>query len=217
MTESSQDWKDGFLVVGNQPVLDLLNTKLMMGDREQEMLTDTTVLVRWLLASGLVSAPEMKGKLKGWSDEAEARTFLRQVLIFREALRDAVLRLEDGKQPSAAFLEDLNARLYVHPMRKAITLKNGKMQSRQIDGTSIADTLWAALLHETERLFTDTEPTRVRKCESCVVQFLDVSKKNARRWCSMRLCGNRIKVAAYQDRQRRAEEKSLAFTISRPS
>jgi predicted RNA-binding Zn ribbon-like protein len=138
----------------------------------------------------------MKGKLQAWSDEAEARTFLRQLLIFRGSLRDAVLRLEDGKQPTAAFLANLNARFFAHPMRRAITLKNGKMQSRQIDGTSIADTLWAALLHETDRLLTDTEPTRVRKCESCVVHFLDVSKKDARRWCSMRLCGNRVKVAA---------------------
>jgi predicted RNA-binding Zn ribbon-like protein len=210
MTEYSQDWKDGFLVVGNHSVLDLLNTRLMVDNQEREMLPDTTALVRWLFASGLASTPTMKDKLKRWSGGTEARTFLRQLLIFREVLRDAVLRLEDGKQPSAAFLEDLNTRLFAHPIRRAITTKNGKMQSRQIEGISATDTLWAALLHETERLFTDTEPTRVRKCESCVVQFLDVSKKNGRRWCSMRLCGNRIKVAAYQHRQRKAEENNRA-------
>ena len=208
MTESSQDWKDGFLLVGNQVVLDLLNTKLVAGDQEQEMLTDTTALVRWLLASGLASTPEIKGKLKDWSDETKARIFLRQLLIFRETLRGAVLQLEEGTQPNVPFLADLNARLYTHPIRKAVTAKNGKVQSRQVDGTSVADTLWAALLHHTERLLTDTESDRVRKCEGCVVHFFDVSKKNARRWCSMRLCGNKVKVAAYQDRQRRAEGNS---------
>jgi len=205
MAHSSRDWKGGFLLVGNQAVLDLLNTKLVADDQEQEMLTDPAALVRWLLASGLASTPEMKSKLKDWKDEIEAKLFLRQLLIFREALREAVLRWEDRKLPSTAFLADLNSRLYAHPQRRAMMIKNGKMQSRQIDGVSVADTLWATLLYQTERLFTDIEQSRVRKCESCVVQFLDVSKKNARRWCSMRLCGNRIKVAAYQDRKRRAD------------
>ncbi len=208
MTESSKEWIDGFLVVGNQRALDLLNTRLVVQDQQMEMLTDTSALVRWLLISGLAPGTEMKEKLTVWSGEAEARKFLRELRIFRESLREAVLSLEEGKQPSAAFLADLNTRLFAHPIRRAITMKSGKMQSRQISRTSVADTLWAALLHEMERLFTDTEPNRVRKCESCVVQFLDVSKKNARRWCSMGLCGNKIKVAAYQDRQRRGAENS---------
>jgi len=208
MAESVQEWIDGFLVVGNQPVLDLLNTRLVVGGQQQEMLTDTSALVRWLAISGLAIVSETKDELEVWRGEPEARTFLRELLIFRESLRESVLRLEDGNQPSPAFLANLNTRLFAHPVRRAITMKNGKMQSRQISSTSVADTLWAALLRETERLLTDTEPGRVRKCEGCVVQFLDVSKKNARRWCSMRLCGNRIKVAAYQDRQRRGAENS---------
>lgn len=202
MERNSQDWKNGFLLVGNQPVLDLLNTKLVAGGQEQEMLTDTAALVRWLLASGLLYAPEMEGKLKAWSDETEARTFLRELLIFRESLRRAVLRLEEGKEPSAAFLADLNARLYKHPLRKTVTQKGGRMQSRQVEGPSVGDTIWAALLHDTDKLLTQTQPNRVRKCTGCFVHFFDTSKKNSRRWCSMRLCGNKVKVAAYQDRQR---------------
>ncbi len=204
--KSSQEWIDGFLVVGNQPVLDLLNTRLVVNGQQQEMLTDTSALVRWLLVSGLAPIDEIADELKVWSSEPEAKKFLHELLLFRESLREVVLRLEDGKQPEAAFLPELNARLFAHPVRRAITRKGGKMQSRQIGGTSVADTLWAALLHETERLLTGTDSRRMRKCESCVVQFLDVSKKNARRWCSMRLCGNRLKVAAYQDRQRRCSE-----------
>ena len=42
----------------------------------------------------------------------------------------------------------------------------------------------------------------MRKCESCVVHFLDTSKKGARRWCSMNICGNKVKVANYQQRKR---------------
>jgi predicted RNA-binding Zn ribbon-like protein len=54
-------------------------------------------------------------------------------------------------------------------------------------------------------LFTEVPASRVRKCETCVVHFHDVSKKGARRWCSMNLCGNKVKVAAYQSRKRKAK------------
>lgn len=51
-------------------------------------------------------------------------------------------------------------------------------------------------------LLTDPESSRIRKCESCVVHFFDTSKKGSRRWCSMNICGNKLKVAAYQRRKR---------------
>jgi len=51
-------------------------------------------------------------------------------------------------------------------------------------------------------LFAEADRNRVRKCGQCVLHFHDTSKKGIRRWCSMRLCGNRLKVAAYAARQR---------------
>jgi predicted RNA-binding Zn ribbon-like protein len=56
-------------------------------------------------------------------------------------------------------------------------------------------------------LLTAVPVSRVRKCNSCVLHFYDTSKKGTRVWCSMNLCGNRAKVAAYADRQRVEAEK----------
>jgi len=209
MTEHSQDWIEGFLVVGNQPVLDLLNTRLVVGDEEQETLVDPGALVRWLHVSGLVVAPALKSRLEGWSKEAEAWTFLNELVAFRESLRNTVFRLEEGKLPSGPFLADLNARLFSHPFRTAVVTKRGSIEGVQAEGASVADTLWAAVLHETLNLLIGTDSKRVRKCESCVVHFQDISKKNSRRWCSMRLCGNRIKVRAYQEREREARKRNF--------
>jgi predicted RNA-binding Zn ribbon-like protein len=63
--------------------------------------------------------------------------------------------------------------------------------------------LFAPLLHSIAQLFTAAERNRVRKCDRCVLLFQDTSKKGTRRWCSMQLCGNRLKVAAYAARKRR--------------
>lgn len=46
---------------------------------------------------------------------------------------------------------------------------------------------------------------RLRPCENhgeCTLFLLDRSKANARRWCSMSTCGNRLKARRHQDRVR---------------
>ncbi len=49
----------------------------------------------------------------------------------------------------------------------------------------------------------------VRKCgnPNCVLYFYDVSRTRRRRWCSMAICGNRMKVAAYA--RRNSERKGM--------
>jgi len=62
--------------------------------------------------------------------------------------------------------------------------------------------LFAPLAHGVAALFANVDRRRVRKCNQCVLHFHDTSKKGTRRWCSMQLCGNRLKVAAYAARRR---------------
>jgi predicted RNA-binding Zn ribbon-like protein len=51
--------------------------------------------------------------------------------------------------------------------------------------------------------------TLVRKCEgpTCTLWFLDVSKGHGRRWCSMAVCGNRVKAAAHRARVRGSADR----------
>ncbi|WP_232666194.1 CGNR zinc finger domain-containing protein [Pseudonocardia sp. TRM90224] len=50
------------------------------------------------------------------------------------------------------------------------------------------------------------EVARLKRCpdDTCGWVFWDVSRNNSRRWCSMRVCGNRAKARAYSERQREA-------------
>jgi predicted RNA-binding Zn ribbon-like protein len=45
---------------------------------------------------------------------------------------------------------------------------------------------------------------RLKRCpeQSCAWLFWDATKNGSRKWCSMRVCGNRAKTAAYAARQR---------------
>jgi hypothetical protein len=62
--------------------------------------------------------------------------------------------------------------------------------------------LFAPMAHSAAMLFADVDRKRVRKCGQCVLHFYDTSKKGTRRWCSMQMCGNRLKVGAYAARRR---------------
>jgi predicted RNA-binding Zn ribbon-like protein len=201
-SQEPNDWIDGFLFVANRPILDLLNTKPVLADGPTELLEDVRALERWLIASGTVSSVRDKAAIRGWRNSAEAEAFLKQLIAFRERLRDAVLRIESGMLPSDVFVSEVNTLLLQYPRLMSLRKRDGKLvRERPVEFHKPTD-LWAPIVDATADLLVETESSRIRKCESCVVHFFDTSKKGARRWCSMNICGNRLKVAAYQQRKR---------------
>ena len=197
-----KEWIDGFLFVANRPILDLLNTKPVLADGSTELLPDVRALERWLIASGMVSSVKDKAAVRGWRNSTEAEVFLEQLIAFRERLRHAVLRIESGMLPSDAFLSEVNSLLLQYPLHTSLNKRNGKlMREIFVEFRKPAD-LWAPIVDATGDLLVEAESSRIRKCESCVVHFFDTSKKGSRRWCSMNICGNKLKVASYQRRKR---------------
>jgi len=201
-SQESGEWGDGFLFVANRPVLDLLNTKPVLAQGPTELLPDFPAFERWLIASRMVSSVKIKSLLRRWRHSAEAGAFLKELIGFRERLRDAVLRMEGGSAPSDEFIREVNARLRQYPPHTSLRRRDGLIiRELLFDPQEPAD-LWAPIIDGVANLMSETEISRVRKCESCVVHFFDTSKKGSRRWCSMNICGNKLKVAAYQRRKR---------------
>src|SRR5580692_7297350 len=102
-----QEWIDGFLFVGNRTILDLLNTKPVLADGPTELLPDVRALERWLTASGMVTSSKTKAMVRRWRHSTEAAAFLKQLIAFRERLRQAVMRMESGSSPADAFLAEV--------------------------------------------------------------------------------------------------------------
>ena len=200
--QEASEWVDGFLFVANRPVLDFLNTKPVLSDGPKELLPDAHALERWLIVSGMASSPMAKSLLRGWRNSPEAREFLEELVAFRERLRNAVLQIESSSLPSNSFLAEVNSLLLQYPRHTSLNRQNGKiLRETLFEPRKLAD-FWAPIIDATANLLTETEPSRIRRCESCVLHFFDRSKKGARRWCSMNICGNKLKVAAYQQRKR---------------
>jgi predicted RNA-binding Zn ribbon-like protein len=206
-SKASNEWIDGFLFVGNHLALDFLNTRPVLAEGPKELLPDVDALIRWLVASDVLTRQEGKTLAKKWRYTPQAAAFLRELLQFRERLRAAVVRREAGLSVSDAFITELNSLLKKHPSVIALQRKGEKLDLEAALEPENPNDVWAPIAATVADLLSNASPARLRKCEACIVHFLDTSKKGARRWCSMNICGNKIKVAAYQQRKRVAEKK----------
>jgi predicted RNA-binding Zn ribbon-like protein len=200
--KETNEWVDGFLFIANRTILDFLNTKPELAPGPTELLPDAHKLERWLIAARIVSSPRAKTLVRGWRDSAEAASFVKELRAFRERLRRAVMRIEDGSLPTYAFLAEVNSLLREYPRRTSLNISDSKLVRETVFEPRKPTDLWAPIADATADLLTEIEPSRIRKCESCILHFFDTSKKGSRRWCSMNICGNKLKVAAYQRRRR---------------
>jgi predicted RNA-binding Zn ribbon-like protein len=62
----------------------------------------------------------------------------------------------------------------------------------------------APILRSAAELLSSAELAKVRECaaEGCAWLFLDNSRNKQRRWCDMKVCGNRNKARRFYRKQR---------------
>ena len=202
MAAEVMDWRDGFLFVGNHLALDFLNTRPVLEAGPTELLCDFDALLRWYRAAGLLDERQASQLKRQWRGDPRAAQFLKEVWALRERLRKQVITWEKGEAIRESTIAELNRWMERHPMLTRLTEDGKKLATDLWFQPAEPEDLLAPLAHAAAILFAEADRTRVRQCDQCVLHFYDVSKKGTRRWCSMRLCGNRAKVAAYVARQR---------------
>lgn len=160
-------------------LLAVLNSTPIADDGPADLLADSARSTAYLAAAGGLGSP------------AE----LTHVLEARRLLQ-AVVRGEQTPDVLAPFLQDV---LYVPAIRDgrlAWTLSAPPER-----GLAVRAVLtWAAL--------DASNPGRLRPCanDECHLFLIDHSKAGTGRWCSMAVCGNRIKARRHYQRVRSARE-----------
>lgn len=192
--------ESGFLFLGNHLALDFLNTKPKLEGNFVELLPDLPALLHWYEAAALLERRSVT-HLQRFDKTVVGRKVHRAILELRESLRLAVEDWEHGKPISPAMSEHLNELMARHPMLLRMT---SPINTELWFPAAHPSDLFAPLAYSAAKLFAEEDQSRVRRCDACVLHFLDTSKKGTRRWCSMEICGNRAKVAAFADRQRQS-------------
>lgn len=197
------DWKDGFLFLGNELVLDFVNTRPVQDGEPMELLKDFGAVVRWFEAADLLNSKQAARLGRQWAGTTTVAYKATQAMKdLRERLRAEILAWEEGHVIRGSTINELNGLMGAHPMLTRL-MTNGTAYSTEswFEVREPTD-LFAPLAQSAATLFATGDRRRVRKCDNCVLHFLDTSKKGTRRWCSMQICGNRFKVAAYAARRR---------------
>jgi predicted RNA-binding Zn ribbon-like protein len=112
----------------------------------------------------------------------------------REALRELLLANTHGRAPEAEALAELEAA--AARARLSVDFRSGALVPRAegVDG-AIGSVLCVAA-----EAIRDGSWSRLKACRNCRWAFYDESRNRSAAWCSMQLCGNRLKTRAYRRR-----------------
>ena len=193
-----------FLFIGNHPCLDFINTQIAQNGQPVDLLDTFSDLVMWLVQVHLMNREEAKKAERKWGGHPEGMQTLEQVREFRTMLREMVERIAAGKPVLPAALEAINGRLRDRVGYPQLICRSGKLEREFQVESQEANQLLGLLAESASDMLCICELSLIKKCQNpvCVLFFYDTTKNHARHWCSMSVCGNRIKVAAHHHRHR---------------
>lgn len=126
-------------------------------------------------------------------------TVLLRILRLRESLRAIFGSIVDQKPVPASWIEPINGILRITEGHDEIVPNKGAWALQFVARESGLDWLLAAIARSAAELLVEGPNAPIRRCAnpSCRLFFYDDSRTHRRRWCSMAVCGNRHKVAAF--------------------
>ena len=203
-----------FPMVGNHRCLDFVNTELIEQGRRVDLLQDFADLVGWLEQAQVLGVAQAKQILRRWGRTSKAAEALSQALAFRRVLREMTDGIVRGDRPSVDALGRINAVLRHHAVDVALVRTRNGFERRLLFRPKEPIHLLVPVAESASDLLCHGDLALILKCENprCILYFYDTTKNHARRWCSMTVCGNRMKVAAHYRRRRRTREHTLGGT-----
>ena len=203
MTSSKNSLENRFLFVGNYLCLDFINTEMVVAGQPVDRLSSFDNLVAWLVQALTLDGKQAEEILGNWKGR-EAGSILQDATKLRASLREMAERLVKGKTVPQSTLGAINQWLARQTGHAELKRARGGFEKRfQADFREPAQLLWPVAESACD-LLCYADLTLVKKCENpaCVLFFYDTTKNHSRRWCSMSVCGNRMKVAAHYQRLR---------------
>ncbi len=195
-------------LVGGRLCLDFVNTATARGSAaHRDYLTSYDALLAWGRHTGVVSTQQAQRLATLAAKDPQAAL---SALSLSVSLRETIYRLLGstvrGRRPESADLLQMNSAFQkASPHRTLLKKGAGFEWGWEFDSGDLLSILWPVVLSTTE-LMTSPDITRVRQCarEGCQWMFFDSTKNGTRRWCSMAVCGSRMKSQRFYHRKRKA-------------
>jgi predicted RNA-binding Zn ribbon-like protein len=128
---------------------------------------------------------------------------LLRIRRLRESFRAIFAAVVEEKPFPPSWAEPINEILRITEGHDELVAHHGTWSLQFVARESGLDWLLAALARSAAELIVEGPRAPIRRCANpaCRLFFYDDSRTHRRRWCSMALCGNRHKVAAFLRRR----------------
>jgi predicted RNA-binding Zn ribbon-like protein len=175
----------------------------------EERLPDAEALLTWLKANAVADPESLDVISQAWQGDLErARSFYETAIGLREAIYSFFVARMTGHAPPPATLALFNQLLSQGSYGAELGWRSGELVwCVRPQGDDLA--LLKPLIVSAADLMTGPRAGRVKQCEDdrgCGWLFVDESRTQNRRWCSMGDCGNRAKAHRHYQRRRETEQ-----------
>ena len=195
-----------FKLLAGHPALELVNTlDLRFSAEPEELLPTYADLLRFTAQLELLSAEQTR-KLGRTVREKDAQRVLAAAIELREALSSVLYAWIDGGKPPARQVETLEKHFIAAALQRRLRAGNMHLNWSWSGAEQQAEIPLWKLAQAAADLLLSTDAERVKDCgdPTCRWLFLDLSKNHTRRWCDMKVCGNRMKARRHQARLQEA-------------
>jgi predicted RNA-binding Zn ribbon-like protein len=187
-------------LIADHPGLDFANTASGRGgDHHHDHLHSVDDLVLWSRRAGLLNP--VQAVSIDVDRRAEARIVARAVKL-REAIHAIAAAFAAGAPPPQPAISILG-RTYRRALAEAELVTGGDGLAWRWSAAEAWQVL-GPIAHSAIVLFGAAGRERIKQCpgRDCGWVFLDRTKNGSRRWCEMKVCGNRAKLRRYHHRHR---------------
>ncbi len=190
-----------FQLVAGSPALDLVNT-LDWRFREsgpEELLLSYGELLRFAEESALLTPRQVKRLRRSASDRPAAQV-LRSILDLREATAEILYAFVDDRSPAQNAIKKLDRYLREAHAARILRWSPSGLERAWSDEADLRLPLWLLTQSAADLLTGEAAPS-INACaaDTCRWLFLDTSRNHSRRWCDMKICGNRMKARRFKD------------------
>lgn len=192
-----------FQLVGGHVALDFVNTLdwRFRSTGPEELINSYDDLLRFTEQCGLLNRAEVR-QIRATGKPRVCRRVFASARRFREALATVLYSVVEDGPPAKISLQQLS--LYSHDAQDARILawQEGSLSWTFNRQHAPETPLWKLSI-EAATLLASEQSSKIRACcnAECRWLFLDTSKSHSRRWCDMKLCGNRMKARRFRRKQ----------------
>ena len=201
-----------FQIIAGELCLDFINTldNRPTPKRRQELLRLFRDFADWALQAKAIN-PEQHDQLvhAAGMDIQAATNMLALAIQLRECLYRIFSDVMRRRHPSGEDLRTLNffvSEAFSHVQLRPV--KTGFQLDWEECGVRLESILWR-IARSASDLLTSPDLRYVRECSdsTCRWFFVDRSKNHSRRWCDMKVCGNRMKAKKFYRSRRRVAKR----------